>query len=104
MAEQPGSEPGSPDAGRPNIVFVFVDNLGYGELGCYGGGEVRGVPTPNIDRLAAEGMRLTNMNMEAQCTPSRSAVPERPATVPGRVEVVPLRPAEGSSRHRLGNI
>ncbi|WP_419908452.1 arylsulfatase [Candidatus Poriferisodalis sp.] len=93
MAERPGAEPGSPDAGRPNILFVFVDNLGYGELGCYGGGEVRGVPTPNIDRLAAEGMRLTNMNMEAQCTPSRSAVmtgrlPIRSGTVriplPGR--------------------
>lgn len=58
----------------PNILFVFVDNLGYGELGCYGGGPVRGAPTPCIDRFAAEGTRLTNMNMEAQCTPSRSAV------------------------------
>ncbi len=74
MAERSGSDTGRQSAGRPNILFVFVDNLGYGELGCYGGGEVRGVPTPNIDRLAAEGMRLTNMNMEAQCTPSRSAV------------------------------
>ncbi|MBT6444060.1 MAG: sulfatase-like hydrolase/transferase, partial [Acidimicrobiaceae bacterium] len=63
-----------PSDKKPNIVFLFVDNLGFGELGCYGGGIVRGVPTPNIDRLAAEGMRLTNMNMEAQCTPSRSAV------------------------------
>lgn len=59
---------------RPNIVFVFFDNLGYGELGVYGGGVVRGVPTPRIDTLAGEGLRLTNMNMEAQCTPSRSAV------------------------------
>lgn len=58
----------------PNIVFVFFDNLGYGELGVYGGGIVRGAPTPRIDALAAEGLRLTNMNMEAQCTPSRSAV------------------------------
>lgn len=57
-----------------NIVFVFFDNLGFGELGCYGGGVVRGVETPRIDAFAAEGMRLTNMNMEAQCTPSRSAV------------------------------
>ncbi|MGY9083517.1 MAG: sulfatase-like hydrolase/transferase [Acidimicrobiales bacterium] len=60
--------------GQPNIVFVFFDNLGYGELGCYGGGVVRGAPTPRIDQFASEGMRLTNMNMEAQCTPSRSAV------------------------------
>ena len=59
---------------QPNIVFVFLDNLGYGELGCYGGGIVRGAPTPRIDALAAEGFRSTNMNMEAQCTPSRSAV------------------------------
>ncbi len=58
----------------PNIVFVFFDNLGFGELGCYGGGVVRGVPTPRIDAFTAEGIRLTNMNMEAQCTPSRSAV------------------------------
>ena len=61
-------------ASGPNIVFVLLDNLGYGELGCYGGGVVRGAPTPRIDAFAAEGMRLTNMNMEAQCTPSRSAI------------------------------
>jgi len=36
---------------QPNIVFVFFDNLGYGELGAYGGGIVRGVPTPRIDAL-----------------------------------------------------
>ena len=60
--------------GRPNILFMLVDNLGYGELGVYGGGATRGAPTPRIDRLASEGLRLTNMNMEAQCTPSRSAI------------------------------
>jgi arylsulfatase A-like enzyme len=51
-----------------------MDNLGYGELGVYGGGVLRGAPTPRIDQLAAEGMRLTNFNVEAQCTPSRSAI------------------------------
>jgi arylsulfatase len=50
-----------------------MDNLGYGELGVYGGGILRGAPTPNIDRLASEGMRLLNFNVEAQCTPSRWA-------------------------------
>jgi arylsulfatase len=60
--------------GKPNIVFILMDNLGYGELGCYGGGIVRGAPTPRIDRLATEGTRLTNFNVEAQCTPSRSAI------------------------------
>src|SRR6476619_5620726 len=59
---------------KPNILFMLVDNLGYGELGAYGGGATRGAPTPRIDRLASEGLRLTNMNMEAQCTPSRSAI------------------------------
>jgi arylsulfatase len=59
---------------KPNILFMLVDNLGYGELGVYGGGATRGAPTPRIDRLASEGLRLTNMNMEAQCTPSRSAI------------------------------
>jgi arylsulfatase len=59
---------------KPNIVFILMDNLGYGELGVYGGGITRGAPTPRIDQLAAEGMRLTNFNVEAQCTPSRSAI------------------------------
>jgi arylsulfatase A-like enzyme len=59
---------------RPNIVFILTDNLGYGELGCYGGGATRGAPTPRIDSLAKSGLRLTNMNMETQCTPSRSSL------------------------------
>lgn len=59
---------------RPNVVFILTDNLGYGELGCYGGGVLRGAPTPRADGLAAEGMRFTNFNVEAQCTPSRSAI------------------------------
>jgi arylsulfatase len=53
---------------------MLADNLGYGELGVYGGGILRGAATPNIDRLAGEGMRLLNFNVEAQCTPSRSAL------------------------------
>lgn len=59
---------------KPNILVILVDNLGYGELGVYGGGATRGAPTPRLDRLAAEGLRLTNMNMETQCTPSRSSL------------------------------
>ena len=53
---------------------MLTDNLGYGELGCYGGGILRGAPTPRIDKLAGEGTRLLNFNVEAQCTPSRSAL------------------------------
>ncbi|MGR9237829.1 sulfatase-like hydrolase/transferase [Rhizobium leguminosarum] len=60
--------------GRPNTVFILMDNLGYGELGAYGGGIIRGAATPRVDRLADEGTRLTNYNVEAQCTPSRSAI------------------------------
>ena len=59
---------------KPNIVFIFADNLGYGELGSYGGGITRGAPTPLLDALAREGTRLTNFNVEPSCTPSRSAV------------------------------
>lgn len=61
-------------AKQPNIIVFFWDNFGWGELGCYGGGELRGAPTPRIDKLAAEGLRLQNFNVEAQCTPSRSAL------------------------------
>ena len=57
---------------RPNIVLIFPDNLGWGEVGVYG--SVRDAPTPRIDRLAAEGMRLNNFNVEFSCTVSRAAL------------------------------
>ena len=60
--------------GKPNIVLVFMDNFGWGEPGFNGGGIIRGAATPRLDTLAAEGLRLTNFNVEAQCTPSRSAI------------------------------
>lgn len=59
---------------QPNIVFMLLDNVGYGDPGCYGGGVTRMAPTPRIDRLAAEGLRLTNFNVEAECTPTRAAL------------------------------
>ncbi len=59
---------------QPNIVFILADNLGWGELGCYGGGVLRGAPTPRIDALAAEGLRLTNFNVESDCVPTRTAL------------------------------
>lgn len=52
--------------GKPNIVLILMDNLGYGELGCYGGGILRGGQATRIDRLASEGMRLLNYNVEAK--------------------------------------
>jgi arylsulfatase len=57
---------------RPNIVLIFPDNLGWGEVGVYGG--VRGNITPRIDKLASEGLRLTNFNVEFSCTVSRAAL------------------------------
>jgi arylsulfatase len=57
---------------RPNIVLIFPDNLGWGEVGAYG--SVRGNLTPRIDRLAAEGIRLNNFNVEFSCVVSRAAL------------------------------
>ena len=61
-------------ADAPNVVFILTDNLGYGEVGAYGGGLTRGAPTPRIDSLAQDGTRFLNFNMETQCTPSRSSL------------------------------
>jgi arylsulfatase A-like enzyme len=58
----------------PNIVLILADNLGWGELGCYGGGLLRGAPTPRIDALAAQGLRFLNFNVESDCVPTRSAL------------------------------
>ena len=59
---------------KPNVVFILADNVGYGDLGPYGGGELRGAPTPRIDQLAREGLRLTQFLVEPGCTPSRAAL------------------------------
>ncbi len=57
---------------KPNIVFIFADDMGYGDLGCFGATKI---PTPNVDRIAAEGMRLTDAHSSsAVCTPSRYSV------------------------------
>lgn len=61
-------------ADRPNVIYFQVDNLGYGELGCYGGGVLRGADTRRIDQFAQEGFQLLNFAPEAQCTPSRAAL------------------------------
>src|SRR2546430_16117763 len=54
---------------KTNIVFLLMDNLGYGELGVYGGGVLRGAPTPRIDKPASGGMGLLHFHVEAQWTP-----------------------------------
>lgn len=58
--------------GRPNFLVLFLDNVGYGDLGCYGNREVK---TPNIDKLAREGVRCTDFYIGSpSCTPSRGAI------------------------------
>ena len=79
-----------PAVKQPNIVFFFWDNLGWGEVGCYGGGVLRGAPTPRIDGLAADGLKLLNFNVEAQCTPSRSALLTGRHPIRSGTQTVPL--------------
>jgi arylsulfatase A len=68
-------------AGKPNVVLIYVDDLGYGDLACYGS-ELN--DTPHIDRLAEEGMRFTDYySASAVCTPSRAAL--LTGCYPGRV-------------------
>lgn len=56
-------------AGKPNVILINADDLGYGDLSCYGATKVK---TPNIDRLAKEGMRFTDAHSpSAVCSPSR---------------------------------
>ena len=59
---------------RPNILWIVVDDMGYGDPGCYGGGAAAGAATPNMDRLAAEGLRLTSCYSQNTCTPTRSLI------------------------------
>ncbi|MCB0978868.1 MAG: arylsulfatase, partial [Acidimicrobiales bacterium] len=63
----PRPTPG-PDA--PNVVIVLVDDLGFSDLGCYGSE----IPTPNIDRLAADGVQFTNFHVTPMCSPTRAAL------------------------------
>lgn len=59
-------------ASRPNIIIIFADDLGWGDLGCYGHPSIR---TPHLDRMAREGMRFTDFYSAAEvCTPSRAAL------------------------------
>jgi arylsulfatase A-like enzyme len=62
------------DGKKPNIILIVSDDTGYGDLGPYGGGEGRGMPTPNIDRMANEGMQFYSFYAQPSCTPGRAAM------------------------------
>jgi len=63
---------GAENRPQPNVIFILADDLGYGDLSCYGAPDIS---TPNIDRLAAQGVRLTDFHMNGPiCTPSRVAL------------------------------
>lgn len=59
---------------KPNILWVVVDDMGYGDPGSYGGGAALGAPTPHMDALARGGLRLTSCYSQQTCTPTRSAI------------------------------
>lgn len=77
QAQTANTPPGQPTASagkKPNIVFIVSDDFGYGDAGCYLGGEARGMPTPHIDRLAAEGLQFLSFYAQPSCTPGRAAM------------------------------
>lgn len=59
---------------KPNVLIILVDDMGWGDPGCFGGGPLIGAPTPNIDKLATEGLKLINVYSQPTCTPSRAAL------------------------------
>jgi arylsulfatase A-like enzyme len=59
---------------KPNILIIMVDDLGFGDVGVYGGGHAIGAPTPNIDKMARGGLQLTSTYSQPTCTPTRAAL------------------------------
>ena len=82
---------------RPNIIFILADDLGYGDLGCYG---AQNIKTPRIDQMAQEGIRFTSFYAQTVCGPSRAALmtgcyPLRVAKEGNRMDIHPyLHPQE----------
>jgi Sulfatase len=70
-------------AGRPNIILLMSDDVGWSDLGAYGGGENRGAPTPNLDRRAAEGLQFMSFYAQPSCTPGRAGTSEEAHALDG---------------------
>jgi hypothetical protein len=91
---------------KPNVVFFLADNVGYGDLGPYGGGELRGAPTPRIDQLARDGLRLGNQGLSEECVgfaefraPLGEARPQRPRPLGRGRGASVMDPAERSAAY-----
>ena len=67
-------------AGRPNILLILADDIGFSDLGCCGGE----IQTPNLDSLAANGLRFTQFYNTSRCCPTRAALAHRAVSAPGR--------------------
>lgn len=97
------------DLSKPNVIIIFTDDQGYQDLGCYGSPKIK---TPNIDKLAAEGIRFTNFYVTASvCTPSRASLltgkysfgsgvgnvifPDRKALEPEQITIAEVLKKEG---------
>lgn len=72
--QEPASTATNPAGSKPNILLIVSDDTGFGDLGPYGGGAGRGMPTPNIDRMADEGMTFFSFYAQPSCTPGRAAM------------------------------
>ena len=84
----------APDRTKPNIILIMVDDMGYSDIGCYGGE----VDTPNIDKLAAGGLRFTQFYNCAKCAQTRATLVERAE------EGGPLSFGNGASEEAEGRI
>jgi len=90
---------------KPNVVIMLADNVVYGDIGAHGAGEVRGMPTPRIDPIAAQCLRLKQYLVEPGCTPSRAALMTgryslRSTTVVAWVPVLPRDPLRDRAPRR----
>jgi len=84
-------------ADKPNVILLITDDMGWGDPGSYGFD--RGVKTPSLDRIAAEGMRFTSWYAEASCTPGRAAI--QTGRIPMRSALtVALGPGDKNHLHK----
>ena len=70
----------SAESAKPNILIILNDDMGFSDIGCYGGE----IETPNLDRLAANGLRYSQFYNTARCSPSRASLLTGPASTPDR--------------------